>query len=69
MVELIMPKGGRRRTIKNRFKRCVMKVALTKGEGAAIPICVRSVLNKRGLTLKRFSKKGVVTQKLKPSKK
>lgn len=62
------PAAGRRRTVKQRFKRCVMKVGLTKGEGAAIPICVRSVLNKRGLTLKRFSKKGVVTQKLKPSK-
>ena len=66
---VVAPAAGRRRTIKKRFKRCVMKVAKSKGESRAIAICVRSVLNKRGLTLKRFSKKGVVTQKLKPSKK
>lgn len=54
----------------NKFTRCVKRVRKTvtprKGssaESAAIAICTKTVLWPRGRTLKRFSKKGVRTQK------
>jgi hypothetical protein len=66
-------KGGfRRRSQTARFNRCVKSIRKTvkarKGstkESAAIGICVKSVLHKRGRTLKRYSKKRLVTQKRK----
>lgn len=64
--------GFRRRSQTARFSRCVKKVRKTvkarKGstkESAAIGICVKSVLHKRGRTLKSYSKKRLVTQRRK----
>jgi hypothetical protein len=64
--------SGRRRSQTAKFNRCVKSVRKTvkarKGstkESAAIGICVKSVLHKRGRTLKRYSKKRLVTQKRK----
>jgi hypothetical protein len=50
-----------------RFCSCIKKVRKTrKNESRAIPICVHSVLQKRGRTLKKFHCKGskarVITQ-------
>jgi hypothetical protein len=46
-----------------KFERCVKKVKKTMKEGPAIAICTKSVLWKRGLTLKRYKKGRVTTQK------
>ena len=61
--------GGRRkdRALTRRFCSCIKKVRKTvKNEKGPIAICVKSVLQKKGRTLKRFTcgKKGrVITQK------
>lgn len=60
-----------RDTIAKKFCRCIKAVRLTRknkmqGEGAAIAICVKSVLRTRGKTLKRFKcrpKPSLQTQK------
>jgi hypothetical protein len=65
--------GGKRKMGQTaKFNRCVKSVQKTvkarKGstkESAAIGICVKTVLHKRGRTLKRYSKKRLVTQKRK----
>jgi hypothetical protein len=65
--------GGKRKKGQTaKFNRCVKSVQKTvkarKGstkESAAIGICVKTVLHKRGRTLKRYSKKRLVTQKRK----
>jgi hypothetical protein len=64
--------GFKQKSLSGRFSRCVKKVRKTvsprKGstkESAAIGICVKSVLHTRGRTLKRYSKKRLVTQKRK----
>lgn len=56
--------------IHEKFDRCVKSVKKTvrarKGsnkESAAIAICTKSVLQKRGRTLKRYSRKRLITQK------
>lgn len=63
-------KGGRKSTISSKFNRCVKSVRKTvrarKGstkESAAIGICTKSVLQKRGRTMKRYRKGRLVTQK------
>ena len=63
-------KGGRKSTISSKFNRCVKSVRKTvrarKGstkESAAIGICTKSVLHKRGRTMKRYRKGRLVTQK------
>ena len=63
-------KGGRKTKISTKFNRCVKSVKKTvrarKGsnkESAAIAICTTSVLHKRGRTIKRYSRKRLVTQK------
>ena len=65
-------KGGRKSTISSKFNRCVKSVRKTvrarKGsnkESAAIGICTKSVLHKRGRTMKRYSRKRLITQKKK----
>jgi hypothetical protein len=62
--------SSRRRKLGNKFNRCVKSVRSTvrarKGstkESAAIAICTKSVLQTRGLTMKRYRKKRLVTQK------
>lgn len=54
----------------SKFSRCVKSVKKTvrarKGsnkESAAIAICTKSVLQKRGRTIKRYTRKGLITQK------
>ena len=61
-------KGGR--TLSSKFSRCVKSVKKTvrarKGsnkESAAIAICTTSVLHKRGRTMKRYTRKRLITQK------
>lgn len=64
-------KGGRKsRKLGNKFNRCVKSVRQTvrarpksTKESAAIAICTKSVLQTRGLTMKRYKKKRLVTQK------
>lgn len=63
-------KGGRKSTISSKFNRCVKTVRKTvrarKGstkESAAIGICTKSVLHKRGRTIKRYRKGRLTTQK------
>lgn len=63
-------KGGRKSTISSKFSRCVKSVRKTvrvrKGsnkESAAIGICTKSVLHKRGRTMKSYSRKRLITQK------
>ena len=64
--------GGRRTSkIGTKFSRCVKSVRKTvrarpksTKESAAIAICTTSVLHPRGRTIKRYSKKRLVTQKL-----
>lgn len=63
-------KGGRKTAISTKFNRCVKSVRKTvrarKGtnkESAAIGICTKSVLHKRGRTIKRYRKGRLVTQK------
>ena len=64
-------KGGRTsRKLGNKFNRCVKSVRQTvrarpksTKESAAIAICTKSVLQTRGLTMKRYKKKRLVTQK------
>lgn len=53
-----------------KFNQCVKSVKKTvrarKGsnkESAAIAICIKSVLHKRGRTLKRYTRKRLITQK------
>ena len=65
-----IPVGGRRHTLKRKFTRCVKSVRKTirarKGstkESAAIAICTKSVLQTRGRTIKRYTRKRLVTQK------
>jgi hypothetical protein len=48
-----------------KFERCVKKVKKSMDESAAIAICTKSVLWKRGLTLKKYKKGRVFTQKRK----
>jgi hypothetical protein len=48
-----------------KFERCVKKVKKNLKEGAAIAICTKTVLWKRGLTLKTYTKGRVVTKKRK----
>ncbi len=70
-----MKKQTRRRNpqLAAHFCRCIKAVApkfggLAKGEAPAIGICVKSILQSRGRTLKRFKcRKGasITTQKLK----
>ena len=63
--------GGRKsRKLGTKFSRCVKSVRKTvkvrKGstkESAAIAICTTSVLHPRGRTIKRYSKKRLVTQR------
>jgi hypothetical protein len=61
--------GGRRLTQTQRFCKCIKKVRRTvRNQKGPIAICVKSVLQKKGRTLKRFTcgKKGrVITQKAK----
>ena len=64
--------GKRKRSQTAKFNRCIKSVRKTvkprKGstkESAAIGICVKTVLHRRGRTLKRYSKKRLVTQKRK----
>jgi hypothetical protein len=70
-IDTVPPAGGRRknRALTRRFCRCIKKVRKTvKNEKGPIAICVKSVLQKKGRTLKRFTcgKKGrVITQKAK----
>lgn len=56
--------------LSSKFNRCVKSVKKTvrarKGstkESAAIAICTKSVLQKRGRTMKRYSRKRLITQK------
>jgi hypothetical protein len=63
-------KGGLRTQLSSKFNRCVKSVKKTvkarKGsnkESAAIAICTKSVLQKRGRTMKRYTRKRLVTQK------
>jgi hypothetical protein len=58
------------RKIGEKFNRCVKSVRQTvrarpksTKESAAIAICTKSVLQTRGLTMKRYRKKRLVTQK------
>jgi hypothetical protein len=58
------------RKIGEKFNRCVKSVRQTvrarpksTKESAAIAICTKSVLHTRGLTMKRYRKKRLVTQK------
>lgn len=62
-------KGGRTR-LSSKFNRCVKSVKKTvkarKGsnkESASIAICTKSVLHKRGRTIKRYTRKRLITQK------
>jgi hypothetical protein len=63
--------GGRKTSkIGEKFNRCVKSVRQTvrarpksTKESAAIAICTKSVLQTRGLTMKRYKKKRLVTQK------
>ena len=59
-----------RTRLSSKFTRCVKAVKKTvrarKGsnkESAAIAICTKSVLQKRGRTLKSYSRKRLITQK------
>lgn len=58
------------KSLSSTFRRCVKSVKKTvrarKGsnkESAAIAICTKSVLQKRGRTMKRYSRKRLITQK------
>ena len=59
-----------RTRISSKFNRCVKSVKKTvrarKGstkESAAIAICTKSVLQKRGRTMKSYTRKRLITQK------
>jgi hypothetical protein len=59
-----------RTRLSSKFNRCVKSVKKTvrarKGsnkESAAIAICTKSVLHKRGRTLKSYTRKRLITQK------
>jgi len=63
-------KPGGTRSYRKKFNRCVKAVRKTvkarpksSKESAAIAICTKSVLHTRGLTMKRYKKKRLVTQK------
>lgn len=68
-----IPAGGfKRESQTERFSRCVKMVRKTvkplrgsNKESAAIAICTKSILHKRGRTIKRYSKKRLVTQRRK----
>lgn len=67
----LLKKAGRKsRKLGNKFNRCVKSVRQTvrarpksTKESAAIAICTKSVLQTRGLTMKRYRKKRLITQK------
>lgn len=69
----IQPQGGfKRKSQTERFSRCVKMVRKTvtprsgsNKESAAIAICTKTILHKRGRTIKRYSKKRLVTQRRK----
>ncbi len=66
-------KGGfKRKSQTERFSRCVKMVRRSvqplpgsNKESAAIAICTKTILHKRGRTIKRYSKKRLVTQRRK----
>ena len=67
-VNPMFKRGGTR--MSSKFNRCVKAVKKTvrarKGsnkESAAIAICTKSVLHKRGRTIKSYSRKRLITQK------
>lgn len=68
-----VPAGGfKRKSQTERFSRCVKMVRRTvtprrgsNKESAAIAICTKTILQKRGRTIKRYSKKRLVTQRRK----
>ncbi len=70
-MSALFNKGGRKsRKLGNKFNRCVKSVRQTvrarpksTKESAAIAICTKSVLQTRGLTMKRYKKKRLITQK------
>lgn len=64
--------GFKRKSQTERFSRCVKMVRKTvtprrgsNKESAAIAICTKTILHKRGRTIKRYSKKRLVTQRRK----
>ena len=64
--------GFKRNSQTERFSRCVKMVRRTvtprsgsNKESAAIAICTKTILQKRGRTIKRYSKKRLVTQRRK----
>ena len=64
--------GFKRKSQTERFNRCVKMVRRTvtprsgsNKESAAIAICTKTILQKRGRTIKRYSKKRLVTQRRK----
>ena len=48
--------------VHEKFDRCVKKVKVKLGESGGIAVCTKSVLWKRGLTLKRYKKGKLITQ-------
>jgi hypothetical protein len=63
---------GTKRSLSAKFCSCEKKLKATRRKRYAIPICVKSVLQTRGRTLKRFScggKPRVITQAFKDSTK
>jgi hypothetical protein len=55
--------------VNKKFDRCVKLVMMSNNpEAKAIAICTKSVLFKRGLTIKRFRKGRLVTQRRRHSK-
>jgi hypothetical protein len=70
MSALFKKAGRKSRKIGDKFNRCVKSVRQTvrarpksTKESAAIAICTKSVLQTRGLTMKRYKKKRLITQK------
>jgi hypothetical protein len=72
-ISFPLPAGGfKRKSQTERFSRCVKMVRRTvkplpgsNKESAAIAICTKTILHKRGRTIKRYSKKRLVTQRKK----
>jgi hypothetical protein len=69
-VNPMFKKAGATTRLSSKFNRCVKSVKKTvrarKGsnkESAAIAICTKSVLQKRGRTMKSYSRKRLLTQK------
>jgi hypothetical protein len=48
--------------IREKFDRCVKKVKVKLGESGGIAVCTKSVLWKRGLTLKQYKKGKLIIQ-------